>query len=162
MIIIGGRFSELGANKTAILMKLISNQDIVKCLLNNEMDFLDVQLPIDFDVISLIHSQIFPYRFIPTIATEAKSFITMKFNYKPNGRTFKNGSVWFYIIVHNSLLRTSYGTLRYDFLVNKIDEDFNSCEELGFDKLEFYDMDEFVVNENYSGIYIAYKLREFQ
>ena len=157
-----GRFSELGINKTTILMKLLEREEIVKCLVNNENNFLDVPLPNNFDVTSLVYNSIFPYRFIPSTQTEANTFITMKFNYKPNGRTFKNGSICFYIISHNSLLRTDYGSLRYDMLINYIDELFNSSEEIGFDKLEFYDMDEFVVNENYSGVYIMYKLKEFQ
>lgn len=143
-------------------MKLIENQDIVKCLVNNENNFLDIPLPNDFDVTTLIYSQIFPYRFVPTVQTEAKTFITMKFGYKPDGMTFKNGSIYFYIITHNSLLRTDYGSLRYDMLLNYIDEVFNSTRGIGLGKLPFYDMDEFVVNENYSGVYIAYKTTQMQ
>jgi hypothetical protein len=86
----------------------------------------------------------------------------MKFSYRPYGATFKNNSIYFYIITHNSLLKTDYQMLRYDFLANQIDETFNSSEELGFDKLEFTEMDEILVNENYSGIYICYKNKEFQ
>ena len=156
------RFSELGANKFTILMKLISKPEIVKCLVSNEPNFLDVQLPDDFNAPSLIYKNIYPWRFIPTVQTEANTFITMKFNYKPNGRTFKYGSIHFYIILHNSLIKTDYGSLRYDMLLNYIDEVFNSSEDLGFNELEFYDMDEFLVNENYSGIYITYKMQEFQ
>jgi len=156
------RFAELGQNKTTILMKLIENQNIVKCLINNESNFLDVPLPIDFDATSLIYDSIYPYRFVPTIETTAKTFITMKFGYKPDGMTFKNGSIYFYIITHNSLLRTDYGSLRYDMLLNYIDEVFNSSRNIGVGKLPFYDMDEFVVNENYSGSYICYKTTELQ
>jgi len=86
----------------------------------------------------------------------------MKFGYKPDGTTFKNGSIYFYIITHNSLLTTSYGSLRYDMLLNYIDESFNSTRGIGLGKLPFYDMDEFIVNENYSGVYLAYKTTEFQ
>jgi len=157
-----GRFSELGINKTTILMKLLEREEIVKCLVNNENNFLDVPLPNNFDVTSLVYSQIFPYRFIPTIQESPKSFITMKFGYKPNGMTYKNGSIYFYIIIHNSLLKTDYGSLRYDMLLNYIDEVFNSSRDLGLGKLPFYDMDEFIVNESYSGVYIAYKSTEFQ
>ena len=143
-------------------MKLIENPNIVKCLVNNESDFLDLSLPIDFDSSSLVYSQIFPWRFVPTPQTIANTFITMKFGYKPNGMTFKNGSIYFYIITHNSLLRTSYGTLRCDYLVNEIDKVFNSSRDLGLGKLPFYDMDEILVNDNYNGIYLAYKSTEFQ
>jgi len=156
------RFAELGTNKLTILMKLIEDERIIKCLINNESNFLDVQIPTDFVPTSLIYSHIFPYRFVPTVQTEAKTFITMKFGYKPDGTTFKNGSIYFYIITHNSLLTTSYGSLRYDMLLNYIDESFNSTRGIGLGKLPFYDMDEFIVNENYSGVYLAYKTTEFQ
>ena len=86
----------------------------------------------------------------------------MRFGYKPNGMTYKNGSIYFYIITHNSLIRTDYGMLRYDFLANKIDELMNSSRDIGLGKLPFYDMDDFIVNENYIGIYLAYKSTEFQ
>ena len=143
-------------------MKLIENPNIVKCLVNNESNFLETPLPIDFDSSSLIYNQLFPWRFVPTTLTEANTFITMKFGYKPNGVVFKNGSIYFYIITHNSLLRTDYGTLRCDYLVNEIDKIFNSSRDLGIGKLSFYEMDEIMVNENYSGIYLAYKNTEFQ
>jgi len=156
------RFAELGQNKLNILMKLIGNEDIVKCLINNQSNFLDISLPMDFDVTSLIYDSIYPYRFVPQIQTEPKTFITMRFGYKPNGMTYKNGSIYFYIITHNSLIRTDYGMLRYDFLANKIDELMNSSRDIGLGKLPFYDMDDFIVNENYIGIYLAYKSTEFQ
>jgi len=156
------RFAELGQNKLTILMKLIGNEDIVKCLVNNQSNFLDISLPMDFDVTSLIYNSIYPYRFIPQIQTEPKTFITMRFGYKPNGMTYKNGSIYFYIITHNSLIRTDYGMLRYDFLANKIDEIMNSSRDIGLGKLPFHDMDDFIVNENYIGIYLAYKSTEFQ
>ncbi|HEY8888942.1 MAG TPA: hypothetical protein VIM70_01610 [Clostridium sp.] len=143
-------------------MKLIQNDNIVKCLVNNEDNFLDVPLPVDFDVSSLVYSQIYPWRFVPTAQTEANSFITMKFSYRHDGMTYKNGSIYFYIITHNSLLKTDYGSIRYDMLLGYIDEVFNSSRDLGLGKLPFYEMDEFIVNENYSGVYICYKSTEFQ
>jgi len=156
------RFSELGQNKTTILLRLIEDERIVKCLVNNQLNFLDTPISSNFDITSLIYSQIFPYRFVPQIQTEPKTFITMKFNYKPNGDTYKYGSIVFYLFTHNSLLTTDYGSLRYDLLLNYIDESFNSTRGLGFGKLSFYDMDDILINENFSGIYIAYKLLEKQ
>lgn len=86
----------------------------------------------------------------------------MRFSYKPNGMKYKNGSIYFYIITHNSLIRTDYGVLRYDFIVNQIDELMNSSRDIGLGALAFYDMDDFLVNNNYSGVYVAYKSTEFQ
>lgn len=156
------RFAELGTNKLTILMKLIENEDIVKCLINNQQNFLDTSIPSDFNVTSLIYDKIYPYKYIPQIQTVPSTFITMSFNYKPKGMTFKNGSIYYYIFNHNSLIKTSYGMLRYDFLVNKIDEMMNSSRELGLGKLPFYDMGDMQVNENYCGAYLAYKTTEFQ
>ena len=141
---------------------MVESSKIVKCLVNNESNFLDIPIPVDFDATSLIYNSIYPYKFIPTAQTEAKTFITMSFGYKPNGMTFKNGSVYFYIITHNSLIRTDYGSLRYDILLNYIDEIFSESRDITIGKLPFYDMGEFSVNESYSGIYICYKTTEFQ
>ena len=156
------RFAELGENKFTILMKLINRPEIVKCLVSNEPNFLDVPLPVNFDATSLIYENIYPWRFIPTVQTEPNTFITMSFGYKPNGVTFKNGSIYFYIMTHNSLIRTDYGSLRYDMLLNYIDEIFSESRDITIGKLPFYDMGEFTVNESYSGIFIAYKSTEFQ
>ena len=115
------RFSELGTNKFTILMKLIENEALVKCLINNQPNFLDNPLPENFDPSSCIYDSIYPYRYIPTVQTEPKTFITMSFSYKPDGMTFKNGSIYFYIITHNSLLRTDYGVLLFYLLRNHIE-----------------------------------------
>jgi hypothetical protein len=143
-------------------MKLIESPEIVKCLVNNQSNFLDIPLPVDFNVTSLIYLNIYPYRFIPDIQTEPKTFITTSFGYRSSGMTFKFGSVCFYVVCHNSLLRTDYGMLRYDYLINQIDEIFNSSRNLGIGKLPFYSMDDILVNENYSGACIIYKTTEFQ
>ena len=157
-----GRFKELGQNKGILLTKLIEDDAIVKCLVNKESHFLDIPLPGGFDKTSLFCSQIYPYKHIPTAQTEAKTLISMKFDYRPNGMMYKDGSIHFYIMTHNSLLKTDYGVLRHDFLVNKIDEGFNASREIGIGKLLFHRMGEFIVNENYYGVYLTYKTTEFQ
>lgn len=141
---------------------MIEDENILKCLVNNQSNFLDVSLPVNFDPTSLIYDSIFPYKFIPDVQTKPKTFITMSFRYKPRGMYFKNGSIYFYLICHNSLIRTTYGSLRYDMLVNYIDEIFNSSRDITIGKLEFYDMGDFSVNDNYSGVYLEYRLTEFQ
>lgn len=168
------KFLELGQNKNEVMMKLLENDNIVKCLINNQSNFLTPSIPIDFDRSTLIFENLYPYRFVPDTQTEAKTLITMKFGYKPNGKIIKNGSIYFYIICHNSLLRTDYGSLRYDMLLSYIDDTFNSLQDLslkdsfassrdlGFGKLPFYETDEFVVDKNWSGTYIAYKLTDFR
>jgi hypothetical protein len=159
LVNIEGRFAELGKNKNEIIMRLISSENIVKALTYNSTDFLEQPTPEDST--SLIYTQIFPYQKVPTTQDTAKTFITMKFGYKPDGVYYKLSTIFFYVMTHISLVRTDYGMLRYDFLINEIDKLFNSQRGIGIGKLPFYTMDDFQVNENWLGVYIGYKSTEF-
>ena len=158
-----GRFDNLSKNKNLILETLYGNDDIVKCLINNNSDFKISTIPNDFDRTSLVYSQMFPFKYIPEIQSEPKTFIALKTSYKPDGMTFKIGSIIFYVITNQSIISTDNG-LRYDFLINKIDEIFNSSRFIGVGKLPFYDMDEFVIDSSgkWLGSYICYKTTELQ
>jgi hypothetical protein len=161
LVKIEGRFSELGKNKNEIMMRLVSNENIVKALTYNNTDFLNQPTP--EDAVGLIYTQIFPYQKVPTTQDTAKTFITMKFGYKPDGTFFKVSTIFFYVITHISLVRTDYGILRYDFLINEIDKMFNSQRGIGIGKLPFYAMDDFQVsgNSDWLGAFVAYKSTEF-
>lgn len=159
MIKIEGRFSELGKNKNEIMARLILSEEIVKALTYNNNNFLDQ--PTLEDSTTLLYSQILPYMKVPKIQDEAKTFITMKFGYKPDGAYYKVSTVYFYVVTHISLIKTDYGNLRYDYLINQIDMLFNSQRGLGIGKLPFYAMDDFQINDNWIGAYIGYKSTEF-
>lgn len=105
----------------------------------------------------------FPFKFIPDTQTNPITLITLKCSYKPDGLTYKIGSIIFYVITHQSIISTDDG-LRYDFLINKIDEIFNSSRFIGIGKMPFYDMDEIVIDSSgkWIGSYIMYKTTEFQ
>jgi hypothetical protein len=87
----------------------------------------------------------------------------MKFGYKPYQTKYKCGSIYFYVIVHKSLVQSDSG-LRYDFIINELDKIFNNSRGMGLGTLPFYDMDEFIADSNgdWLGAYIAYKTTEFQ
>ena len=159
MVKIEGRFAELGKNKNEIMTRLVFSENITKALMYNESNFLDQPTP--EDTTSLLYTQIFPYQRVPTIEDSAKTFITMKFGYKPDGMFYKVNTIFFYVITHKSLIRTDYGMLRYDFLINQIDMLFNSQRGIGIGKLPFYAMDDFQVNSDWLGTYVAYKATEF-
>ena len=159
MIKIVGRFSELGTNKNEIMTRLASDENIAKALIYNESDFLNQPTP--SDITTLLYTQIFPYQKVPKTQDEPKTFISMKFGYKPNGAFFKVSAIYFYVITHISLIRTDHDVLRYDYLINHIDMLFNSQRGVGIGKLPFHAMDDFQVNENWLGAYIGYKSTEF-
>jgi hypothetical protein len=154
------KLKELSVYKNKIVSALISNNDLIKALTNNTEDFLDQ--PLIPDVTTTIYKNIFPYKIIPIVQNEANSYITMAFtNFNLQGREFKNGTINFYILCHNSLLRTSYGFLRYDYIVNQIDELFNRATDIGIGELKFENMSDFQVGDNYIGCWISYKVLDF-
>lgn len=156
-------FLELTQYKNNIAYKLITNEDLVKALVNNTRDFLNQPLPNNFDSTSLIYTQIFPWRVNPSIETTPKSYITMSFgNFKYINNCFKSGIVTFYIFMHKSLIPTDVG-LRYDYILSEIDALFNKQYDVGVFGLELSNGGgDFQVNDDYFGAMMPYKFTDFQ
>lgn len=145
--------------KETILYKIIESENIVQALSNNKTNFLDEKIAID--PTSLIYNNIFPYRLSSKTFTEPKSLITMRFaNFKPIGNKFRDGNIYFYIICHNSLIRTDYG-LRYDFIFKEIDDLFTSSRDIGIGKLELFDVSDLDIDENYMGSVCVFHVTDF-
>ena len=159
------RLEEISQYKYKILNKIIDNEKIVKCLYFNkeeDTDFLDKQLPTDFNKLTLLYKNIFPYSFVPDIQTETASFITLTFNnFKLVNGFFKSGNLIVNAFVHKSLIRTDYSFLRTDFLINQIDEIMNETRDLGIGKLQFSGMGEYPVNASFIGSWIKYENYDF-
>ena len=140
--------------------RLLSSQKICKALKYDGMDFLEQ--PEIYDPSSLIYTQMFPFKKIPDLNKSKTSFITLSFNrYRPIRDSFKSGLIYIHILVHQDLMQTDYGILRTDFILSEVDKLMNSKLGIGIGKIEFYEMDEFTINEKYMGVYIAYRLVEF-
>ena len=155
------RFKELSEYKNNILIKLISNENLIKALTNNTPDFLDQ--PLISDTASTIYSEIWPYRYVPDISDSAKTYLTMAFTgYRKLGNQYKSGNIFFYVFCHKSLVRTNYGFLRYDYIAGLVDEMFSEERGFGLGKLEFSSMDDIMINDDYMGISLGYKIVEFK
>ncbi len=156
------RLKELTDNKNKIINSFINNEDLIKSLIFIDDNFLDKPLPVDFKPTTLLYSHIFPYQHIPIIESDAKSMITMSFDYRPHDASFKVCAVRFYAITHSSLVSTDYG-LRIDFIASEIDEMFNQSRIIGIGKLPFYGMRDFIVDKagSWVGNEIAYRTFEF-
>ena len=154
-------FSELSTYKSNIIMNIISSTNLVKAIYNTDADFISQSLPVNFDASSLVYSSLFPYQYVPSVTTEAKTFVTMGFNnFKYINNIFKSGILTFYILVHHSLMSTDYH-LRTDYILNQIDLLFNKKSDVGFFNLELYSGGDFIVNENYYGMSVSYKFTDF-
>lgn len=141
--------------------RLIGSQEICKALYYNDTNFLDQ--PDISNPPSLAYDYIYPYRFIPDeTQTDVKNYITLSFrSYRDAGVYFKSGKIYINVLNHVQTIKTDYGWLRYDYLIHNIDLLMNSTLGIGIGKAEFYDADEFYVNKNYVGMYVAYKIVEF-
>lgn len=154
------RLENLSSDKAIIMNRLADSPDLCKALFYKEPNFLD-QPDIE-DPSELFYTSIYPYSRVPELPTEGKSFVTMAFREyrKTKNNFFKSGYIYIHAFTHLSLIRTDYGVLRYDLMINEIDKLMNDKRGLGIGKTEFYKMDEYYVNEQYLGNYIAYKVYE--
>lgn len=151
-----GRFTELGTYKNEILLKLVSDENIVKALGNNTPNFKDLS-PIS-NPNSLIYNNIYPYAYIPEAETDMKTYITIMFNnFKLDKTFYKVGNICFYVFSHFSLMQTNYNVLRTDYILNQIDELFNRTHDLGIGKLQFSRMGDIKVSKYHFGSFIEYK-----
>lgn len=127
----------------------------------DESNFLD-QSDIE-DPSELLYTKIYPYYRVPDANETASSFILLSFrNYKPVKNSYKSGYINIYTITHKDLVPTSYGFLRYDFMMSEIDKLMNSERGIGIGKTQFTGMDEVAIsNDHYIGNMITYKIWEF-
>lgn len=154
------RFNELAKSRMTVIEKLLDSQKLCKSLFYGEENFLD--MPDIDDPSILLNTSVYPYNFIPHLTSIKGSYVTFSFrNYKLVKRQFKSGLLHFQIVVHVDKIKTEYGILRSDFILQCIDEIFNERSDLGIGDLIFYKMDEMYVNEEYVGYYIQYKMWDF-
>lgn len=154
------RFSEIAKSRMTVIEKLLGSQDLCKCLYYGEDSFLD--MPDIDDTSSLLNSHIYPYNFVPSLASKKGSYVTFGFrNHRLVKRQFKSGLLHFQIIVHKDKIMTDYEILRFDFIIQCIDELFNESSNMGIGDLVFIKMDEMYINDEYVGYYLQYKLWDF-
>ena len=159
------RFSNLGHYKNIILSRFIQDENLVKAIYYNSDDF--VSQGTLSNPASLINTQIFPYPFVPEINDEAKTYISMSFgDFKLTYNTsFVAGLIAISVITHKNLvlLDPSYGMLRYDYIINRIDTLLDETNSIGAGKLEFADLGDFrIPDTNWVGATIVYRPVDFR
>lgn len=141
-------------------MNLLTNEKIIKAIVNNNSNFLDNPSP--DNIMALLYNNIYPYKHTFDMIDEVKTFITMDFGeYKYVNNKFQSGLVKFYTFSHKSIIRTDYG-LRYDFILNEINNLFNKEYGIGAFNLTLVTGGDFQVNHDYFGSWATYKFTDFQ
>ena len=158
-------FQSVSKDKIEIASRLVQDDKLVQCLVNNQSDFLNY--PVTEEVRdNLIYNQIFPYNTIQGLQQEAKSYITMQFGFDhvKGSNIFKNSKILFYLFCDGSLLRTDYGCLRYDYMLQRVDELFNDTRgSQWFGKMTCASVDDVIIDPEgkYIGVVARYVNTEF-
>lgn len=153
------RMDEISKHKTTIIKKLLADDELVKAVFHNTSDFLEKQTP---DVGQLIYRNIFPYRYVPTITEEARTYVTMSITYRKSGSYFKVGNITLFVFTDQNLMQTDYGVLRVDYIISRIDTIMNKSNSFGIGKLELDMVDELLVEGKMPGMIIRYKTVDIQ
>lgn len=158
---------QIGRSLTEIQNKLlgsiIGNPDIVKALVINDEDFLNItptseqQYLID-NTSDLIRTRVFPYMKKLTPEIRDRTLIFTKYtNFEKRNSYFKTGEIYVFVLVPVAYEKTTEG-IRYNYIIDKIDETFKSCNIGEFEFKERGDID---VDKEYLGHYIKFNMIDF-
>ncbi len=149
--------------KNQIIMKITADADLIKSLVIESEDFLDATPTSDQTIILddpdlLIRQQIMLTKNVTAKTNKDMPYITTAYvDFKKSGTNYQSGTIYFYIIMPNSLEKTDYG-VRYDWIGDRLDTIFS---DMGIGKFEFYNRGDMIIDENFVGHYIAFKMLDF-
>jgi hypothetical protein len=151
---------EITEYKNTVINRLLSDQELCKAIFYADKDFLEKD---DIEYTDeLVYNNIYPHRFIPDTATETNTYLTITCSdFRPTGNSFKNGLLAIYMFTHRDNFKTEYGYTRMDFVLSKVEELLNSQRGIGIGELQFYSLNEYVVNEKFQGYALIYKTMDF-
>lgn len=155
--------------KQYILEKIIEDDELCKLLTYNSEDCLDLPAPTGEARHMLINNQVYGYRYIPTVAKEANSWISMSIsNFVPQEsfRQFSDdylmGFLYFYILVDTAIMSTDTG-YRQDLIASRIYEIFQGEKTFGVGEARMETMIEnWEHNNKFGGYTLGFKVVEFK
>ena len=152
-----------GYMRNKVCSELIQNENVVKALVIDDKDFLNVtpneeqQDYID-NPTSLIRNYIYPYKKIFDTSTEHKTIVCTEFSdFNKVGKNYRNGLVTFYVLTPVELEKTIYG-IRYDYIGDEIETIFTNTTIGEFNFNSRGDID---IGDRYIGHYISFRITEF-
>lgn len=155
--------------KQSIIDKIINDDELSKLLIYNTPNALAMPVPTDDQRYSLVNNSVVGYRYIPTIAEDAKSWVSMsisKFAPQEGFRQFSDdylmGYIFIYILVDTSIMETETG-YRQDLIAGRIHDLFQESRGFGIGelRLESY-IENWEHNNKLGGFIMGYKVVEFK
>lgn len=144
--------------KNQILEAIISDEELVKAIANNNIDFLNNEVT---NPAALLYKQVFPYKWTaPEIPDRKEVYVTMSFNVgRMSGGIFNEITFSIYIFVHKDIMRVDVGDsyqLRSDFIMEKMEELFHNSTEYGVGRLELIDTGEIFISSELPGFFLTF------
>lgn len=144
--------------KNQIMEAIVFDEELVKAIANNQIDFLNHSVT---DPAELIYKQIFPYKWTaPEIPDNKEVYITMTFDVSGmDGGVFNNIVFSIYVLVHKDIMRVDIGEefmLRSDFIMEKLEELFHNSSEFGVGRLKLIDTGEIFISTQLPGFYVTF------
>lgn len=151
---------QIGKYKHRIMSKLLSSNEIKQALVSTSKNFKGHPVP---DNYKILYNHIYPYKRIPPVSDEQKTFITISIDdIRLVNKKFVAGFITFYIFTHTAgLMETAYGITRTDYIADQVHRIFNETRDLGIGQLEFSRMGDLEVNDYFFGVYLEYKNYDF-
>lgn len=155
--------------KQSILAKLIEDDDLAKLLTYQSEDALSLPSPTNKQRESLVNDCVKGYRFIPTIAEEAKSWIsisTSRFAPQEGFRQFSDdylmGFIFFYILVDTAVMETETG-YRQDLIAERIHSLFQESRDFGLGELRLESfVENWEHNNRFGGYVMGFRTVDFK
>jgi uncharacterized protein YuzB (UPF0349 family) len=127
--------------KNYIMEKIVEDEELAKLLQYNNPNCLSSPSVSEEDRYGLVNSRVFGYRFIPEVAEEANTWISMSISgfapqegYRQFSKQYLMGNIFFYILVDSKIMETHTG-YRQDLIAARIYEIFQSNRDLGIGEL---------------------------
>ena len=161
-----GLIGRLFNYKSKVVEKVISNEDVIKALIDNSPDFIDSAIPVDFDKDSLIDSQVYSYVPTMTILNDAQSyvFVSTGKTISKSGKDYVIGELTITVLCPNaSEVMKTYSGERTGFIGDKIDEMIFQTRGFGLGEIGKRSTEEFTVDSEskFVGMIIKYEFTDF-
>lgn len=155
--------------KQEILAKIIEDDELAKLLTYQSPDVLALPTPNLEQRESLVNSCVMGYRFIPTTAETAKSWIsisTSRFAPQEGFRQFSDdylmGFIFFYILVDSAIMETETG-YRQDLIAERIHHIFQESRDFGIGELRLESfVENWEHNNKFGGYIMGFRTVDFK
>ena len=139
--------------KNRLIGDLLTDAEIVH-LINPAIELSDAK--------SLVHTQVYPYEYIPDTVENANTFVCCDVDIQKSiNKMLLIPVMYVWVFSHKSLLKLPEGGLRVDRLVSDIAKKVNGSKFYGLGEIELTAVRRFAPVTDYNGKVMTFQTKEF-